>query len=226
MSVLNVGIFLVLFVVISTGLPIYLHYATHGVVTAIHGCMAFFLSLNTLICLWEIALGLYISHIQADYKKLKEKYGDKPFDSVTDFFVHPLPLSSAVSLRFWTKVWSTYSLYDPSYQNNESFGFFIDVGNGWSTILPSIVWLFAITYHDLVDPKVLGCIGIAKFWQEMYGTVIYALSYFFNKRYTGRTVGEVILFVGLTNGLWFAFPILGIYCSVMMIFTNSYNVFL
>ncbi len=98
------------------------------------------------------------------------------------FFNYPLSFSEAFSLRFWTKVWSTYALYDPSYQNNESFGFFIDVGNGWTTLVPTLVWLYAMTYNDLVPARALGCLGIAKFWQELYGTVIYALSFFFNNR--------------------------------------------
>ena len=39
--------------------------------------------------------------------------------------------------------------------------------------------------------------------------MVYFLSYVFNGRYRGKPVSEVLLFVGLSNGLWFCFPLLG-----------------
>jgi hypothetical protein len=37
---------------------------------------------------------------------------------------------------------------------------------------------------------------------------------------------EISLFVGFSNGLWFVFPLLGMYACVNMIQTDSYAVFL
>ena len=72
----------------------------------------------------------------------------------------------------------SYSLYDPSYCNKESFGFFADVGNGYTTLVPSFLYLFCmITKSPIVEPQIMGVIGILKFYQEFYGTVIYFLSY-------------------------------------------------
>lgn len=61
-------------------------------------------------------------------------------------------------------MWSTYSLYDPSYSNRESFGFFIDVGNGWTTLLPSALFMWGITYR-LLDARLLGLMGCLMFYQ-------------------------------------------------------------
>lgn len=91
--------------------------------------MSFFLPLNSLICAWEVALGLHINHIKADYEYLQKKFKKNPFSAVIEFFGMPLSLTQLLSLKFWSRVWSTYSLYDPSYQNQESFGFFVDVGS-------------------------------------------------------------------------------------------------
>ena len=140
----------------------------------------------------------------------------------------PLTLSDVFSFKFWSRIWATYSMYDPSYANKESFGFFIDVGNGWTTILPSIIWYICITHHsalfpDVFTPFVLGIMGILKFYQEFYGTCIYFLSFFLNQRHKGKTFFEVALFVGFSNGLWFFFPILGMYVSLQMIRSNSYD---
>ena len=214
--------FLILFVVITTALPIYFHNVEHDKYNIYHMLLSFFLPLNSLIALWEISLGLNIDYIKQIYTTvLRKKYaGNKRFNSVKDFFLMNLSLSNMFSLKFWSLVWSTYSLYDESYSNRESFGFFVDVGNGWTTLVPSLLYLYAMTY-DIMPAKVLGIIGIIKFYQELYGTCIYFLSFILNKRYVGKTAVEVALFVVLTNGLWFFFPLVGIYTSVQIILADS-----
>jgi hypothetical protein len=44
------------------------------------------------------------------------------------------------------------TVFDPSYANRESFGFFIDVGNGFSTIIPTVLFLVGMTV-DILSPK-------------------------------------------------------------------------
>jgi TRAP-type C4-dicarboxylate transport system permease large subunit len=126
-------------------------------------------------------------------------------------------------------MWSTYSLYDPSYQNHESFGFFIDFGNGLSTIPPSILMNFAMvlsnTSSAFLSPLFVGCVGLAMYWQVMYGTIIYVLSFVYNRRYEGKSLLEVFLFVGISNSLWLFFPIAGIYSCVCMLRDSNMNVF-
>jgi len=39
-------------------------------------------------------------------------------------------------------------------------------------------------------------------------------------------VGEVVGFVGFSNGLWFVFPLVGMLASYHLIDSNSYSVFL
>jgi hypothetical protein len=119
-----------------------------------------------------------------------------------------------------------YSLYDPSYSNKESFGFYIDVGNGWTTIIPSLLYLFCIiSKTPVLEARLMGLIGLLKFYQEFYGTVLYFSSYIFNKRYQGVSILTVLLFVGLSNGLWFFIPLAGMYTSYEMIQSNNYAVF-
>jgi len=225
----NVGIFLVLYVVISTAAAIYLHYEKHHVINWVQCALAFFLPLNSLICVWEIALGIYIDDIKKDFTRLAKTWRNKEFSACVDFFTTPVGLAEILSLRFWTRVWSTYALYDPSYASKESFGFFVDVSNGFSFLVPSLVFLWAMT-NDLsvggsaVDARTLGMIGLVKFYVEFHGTVVYFSSYFLNKRYKGFSTTEVALFVGLSNGLWFFLPLAGIYACCSMIQTNSFAV--
>jgi len=222
---MNVGSFLVLYVVLSTGIPIYYHSRLFGL-NAVHASLSFFLGLNSLICLWEIALGLNISHISSDFTALKAKYGQDRLGAVMAFFYTPLSLSSLFSFKFWSKVWSTYSMYDPSYSNRESYGFFVDVSNGWTTLVPSLMYLYAMTYTiQGISARTIGCIGLVKFYVEFHGTCVYFLSFFLNNRHRNKSTIEVALFVGLSNGLWFFFPLLGVYASYTMISTNSTAIF-
>jgi hypothetical protein len=122
-------------------------------------------------------------------------------------------------------MWSTYAIYDPSYQNPESFGFFIDVGNGWSTIPANLLWNIAMAYPAKFSPVLVGCVGMASYWQICYGTIIYFLSYIWNKRYVGKTMLENVGFVGVANSFWFIFPILGMYASVKMLGDGDLRVF-
>ena len=147
----------------------------------------------------------------------------------------PLTFEQLFDARIWSKMWSTYALYDPSYQNQESFGFFIDFGNGLSTIPPSVLMNLAmvmvgpkksgVLLPSMVSPLFVGCVGLAMYWQVMYGTIIYVLSFMFNRRYEGKSMLEVCLFVGVSNSLWFFFPILGIYYCVCILRDGTMDVF-
>lgn len=225
---MRVGIFLILYVVLGTGAFMAYHAATHhGGVNGYQAAMAFFLVLNFLICLWEIALGKYITHIHKEYLHFRDVEYKKPsehINAVVRLFTKPMSAAEMLSLKFWSTIWSTYALYDNCYANRESYGFFIDVGNGWTTLLPTVAWLVGMTNTFGVGARWFGIIGLVSFYQEWYGTVIYFFQYCFNGRYKGRAAWEVALFVGLSNGIWFGFPVLGMYLSVDMIFTDSFDI--
>ena len=77
----------------------------------------------------------------------------------------------------------------------------------------SLLWNVAICFPSLCNPLVIAAIGFCAYWQILYGTIIYALSYVFNRRYVGRPIAEVLAFVGFANSLWFGFPILALYAA-------------
>jgi hypothetical protein len=187
--------------------------------------MSFFIPLNILICLWEISLGLQITYINKETSRLNTIYTNTNgrYQAVIDFFTRGLSINDIFSSKYWCILWSIYSIYDSSYSNKESFGFFIDVGNGWTTIIPSLLFIIGLTY-DIFNPKILGIIGIIQFYQEFYGTIIYFLSFLFNERYKGKKINELLLFVGFTNGLWMIFPLIGMYISIIMIMDNNYDI--
>ena len=64
------------------------------------------------------------------------------------------------------------------------------------------------------------------FYQEFYGTCVYFLSFVLNKRYAKLTPLEVGIFVCITNGLWFVFPLLGMKASWDLVMTGDYSTFM
>ena len=196
-------------------------------------CLLFFNNLNIFIAISEICLGINIDHIQNDYHQLREQYiPGTEWKACYDYITTPLTINDIFRTPWVCRMWSTYSLYDPSYSNRESFGFFIDFGNGLSTILPSLLMNGAILWpqyimssHSSSAYLYVGCIGLAMYWQVLYGTLIYLLSYMYNKRYVGKSILEVCLFVGLTNGMWIIFPMLGMYACVCVLRDGGLDIF-
>ncbi len=141
------------------------------------------------------------------------------------YLTMPLTVRQLFDTKTWAKMWSTYALYDPSYQNHESFGFFIDFGNGLSTIPPSLLMNIATVKPDTVSPLWVGCIGLAMYWQVMYGAIVYVGTFLFNKRHEGKSLLEVSLFVGFSNSLWMVFPPIGMYACFCMLRDGDMSVF-
>lgn len=192
--------------------------------------LLFFNNLNILIALCEIVLGYHIRFIQKNYLQLKERYDGQGKRAIVPFLLTPLSVVDLFGGEKWAAMWSTYSLWDPSYQNNESFGFFIDVGNGWSTIPPCIIWNAAILFPQQVQDiwvhsnLFIGMIGCCSYWQVMYGTIIYFLSFIFNGRYRPFPMSEVLAFVGTANGIWFFFPIAALYAATLILMGQDLKV--
>lgn len=221
-SILNVGSAIALWLILTT----YSALSRLKLITPLTLSIIFFNNLNIFIAMCEICLGFNIAYIQKDYQKLKLKYKGNEWGACVAYITMPLTLRQLFDIKVWSRMWSTYALYDPSYQNHESFGFFIDFGNGLTTIPPMILVNVAIVWPHLVSPLWVGCIGLAMYWQVLYGAIVYVFTFVFNRRHEGKSLLEVCLFVGLSNSLWIVFPPLGMYACVCMLRDGNMNVFM
>ena len=166
MALLNVGTTIVAWLALTFTVCLHLRGSQVDQFNPLVLSLIFFNGLNILIALCEIALGRHIDLIKSDYEGLRKKYRGTEWDACVAFLTMPLTPAQVFDMRSWSKMWSTYALYDPSYQNSEAFGFFIDVGNGWSTIPTSLLALVALVRPDgtalegYASPLVVGCVGI------------------------------------------------------------------
>ncbi|MBW2190818.1 MAG: hypothetical protein JRG93_14750 [Deltaproteobacteria bacterium] len=209
----------------ATLFHVWLHQRVHGVYNPTQIGLAFFLVINVLVAWWEIALFVCQDQIHAEYEATKERYRGTEMTRIAEIFARPIPLLNVLSFSQWTTIWSGYSLFDPGYSDRRSFGYNIDVGNGFTTLIPALVFASGMTF-EWMPARVLGIIGIILFWQMFYGTAVYFFQFFNNDRHKGHSLRDLVVFVGITNLMWFVFPLWGLWASVELILDGSYRVFL
>ena len=223
-------IYCIIFVLISWIPFVYYHTMQYQVFSILHAIVTLFNAINSLICIWEIALYKYANFIHDTYhKKLKPKYGNK-LPSGFVLLDKSKTTSDVFTLQHWSQIWSTYSLLDPSYADTTTFGFWIDVGNGHFFLLPSYLLSIGITFDTTflstyIEPRNIALLGIICNYVMMHGTFLYFASYVYNKRYIGCSTSSRIV-VLIANSLWIIFPTITIYCCYYAIHTNTwYNIF-
>ncbi len=212
-------------VVAGTLFHTWLHQRVHGVYSVTQIGLAFFLVINVMIAWWEIALFVRQDQIRSEYEAIKEPYRGREMTRIAEVFARPIPLFRVLSFSQWAIIWSSYSLFDPGYSDRRSYGYNIDVGNGFTTLIPAALFAWGMTF-ELMPARVLGIIGVILFWQMFYGTAVYFFQFFNNGRHEGHSLRDLLLFVGITNLMWFIFPIWGLSTSVRLILDGSYSVFL
>jgi|TARA_B100001540_G_C15547247_1_gene524178 hypothetical protein len=204
---------------------VYYHREVHGVVNPTHCALTLFNAVNVLICLWEHALFLHRDRIRKHHAALKKRHGDRTLPSPLCLFERITP-RQALSYEYWSVIWSTYSLLDPSYANQTSFGFWIDTGNGVVTLAPTLLLSVGATW-DLANysplglsNRALGVLGVVINYQMLYGTVLYFGNYCLNAYYR-KTAGPHVATVVVANAIWIAFPAMWMRVCWEMVATDA-----
>lgn len=73
--------------------------------------------------------------------------------AVTIVVFRMMHLSDILSPSFWAQIWIDYARFDPAYADSRSAGYNIDVGNGHSTLAPTL-FLMASMVRPLLGAKV------------------------------------------------------------------------
>ena len=177
------------------GLP---HVQIHGL-NAVQLVLAVFSAINAWVCVCEISLLVHAGAIRREYPRLWTP-SSAPRCLPPIFLFQRASLSQIFSLRYWAAMWSTYSVLDPSYSDSTTFGFCVDVGNGVAGAVPTLLWAAGMTW-PLLPARVLGAMGVAMYWQEFYGTVLYFFQYVYNRRFDRSPRAHVLGIVVPANAL-------------------------
>ena len=202
------------------------HREIHGVVSVTHCALTLFNAVNLLICLWENALFIHRAKVRRVYLRFKKQVGDRNFPSPLCLFEN-ITLRQALSYEYWSVIWSTYSLLDPSYSDQKSFGFWIDSGNGVVTVAPTLLLSWFATWDALplglgtLSPRFIGALGMTFNWQMLYGTLLYFGNYVLSGYHRGTSATYVAV-VCVANGIWIAFPAWWIWVCWGIVESNSF----
>ena len=217
------GLFAALAVAALTLLGIGARYQVHGDLNLLYSLLGLFLSINLLICYWEICLFFRRDLVEtrtAFWREWGKRTGRTP---AVEFLRTKVPLVRLLSPTLWADVWAAYSQYDSSYADRRTFGFNVDIVNGFLTPVPTLIVYAAYTLHFL--PALwTGVVGVILFWQVMYGASVYLVSFFVAGRQTQISRRELFTWIVAPNFPWMAGGLLGVYVSIRLIADGDYRV--
>lgn len=217
------GLLAALVVAILALVGIGARYYARGDLNVVHFVLSLFFSINLLICYWEACLFFrrdYIERRTEYWRKRRRETGRTP---AGEFLAARVPLTWILSPTLWADAWATYAQYDSSYADRRTFGFNVDIGNGFVTPLPTLILYAAYTFNFL--PAVYaGILGVMVSWQWVYVTSLYCVSFFVAKRQTRISRLETFVFIIVINSYWVLCALLGLYVSIRLILDGNYSV--
>lgn len=218
-----VGMIAALVVVTLALLGIGTRYRVHGDLNVIHALLSLFFSINLLICYWEVCLFLRRDYVEERTEYWRGRWRETGRAPAREFLATTVPWTRLLSPTLWADAWATYAQYDGSYADRRTFGFNVDIGNGFVTPVPTLI-LYAAYTLDFVPAAVAGVIGVMLFWQWTYMTSLYCVSFFVAKRQSRISRRETYTYIFAINSLWVVFALLGLYVSIRLIVDGNFGV--
>lgn len=197
-------------------------YYVHGDFNAVHCLFSLFFSTNLLICYWEACLFVRRDYVEARFGYWRKWHKETGRTPALEFLSTRVPLPRVLSPTVWADVWATYSMIDPSYSDRGTFGFTADIGNGFVTPLPTLI-LYATYTLGFLPAVVAGTIGAMLFWQWVYVSSLYWVSFFVAQRQGHVTRRELYTYIFALNAVWVLVPAFGLYVSVRLILDGNYG---
>lgn len=198
-------------------------YCVRGDFDVIHAVLSLFFSTNLLICYWEACLFLRRDYIEARTEYWRERRGETGGTPAAEFLLTKVPLTKTLSPTVWADIWATYAQFDDSYADRRTYGFNVDIANGFATPAPTLILYAAYTF-DILPALVAGMIGVMLFWQLTYMTSVYLVSFFVANRQARISRGELYTYILAMNSPWILCPLLGLYVSIRLILDGDYGV--
>ncbi len=189
----------------------------------IHFLLVLFFSINLTICYWEICLFLKRDYIERRAEYWRERQRETGRKPAVEFLTGKVPLTKAFSPTVWGDVWAAYSEIDASYADRRSYGYNVDIANGFVTPVPMLVLYAAYTF-DFLPAVVAGIVGAMLFWQLTYATSVYWVSFFGANRQARIGRRDTFIYVWALNCPWVLFALLGLYTSIRLIVDGDYSV--
>lgn len=217
------GLFAALVIAILAVAGIGARYWARGDFDVLHAAFSLFFSVNLVICYWEICLFVRQDYIEKRAEYWRDRRRETGRSPVVEFLVARVPLARILSSTLWADVWATYAQYDGSYADRRTYGYNVDIANGFATPVPTLILYAAYTF-DLMPALVAGIIGAMLFWQLVYMTSVYWVSFFAANRHTRISRREKYIYIYAMSCPWLLCALLGLYVSIRLIVNGDYSV--
>ena len=217
------GLFTALVVAVLTFAGIGARYWARGDFDVVHALLVLFFSINLVICYWEVCLFLRRDYIELRNDHWRERQRETSRPAAVEFLTARVPFTRILSPTVWADVWATYSQYDGSYADRRTYGYNVDIANGFLTPVPTLILYAAYTF-DLMPALVAGVIGAMIFWQFTYATSVYWVSFFVAGRQARISRRDLYIYIWATNCPWVLFALLGLHVSIRLIVNGDYTV--
>ena len=198
-------------------------YRLYGHVNVSYFLLSLFLMINLLIAYWECCLYWRRDYIEQRALYWSERRAATGLAPAIEFLMSSVPLRRILSPTVWADIWAAYCQYDGAYADRRTYGFNVDVGNGFFTPVASLVLLGAMTF-EFLPAVVAGILGVALFWQWFYVSSLYVVAFFVAGRQRKISSAEVWIYVIGPSSVWVLFPVLGLYVAVRLILDGHYGV--
>lgn len=140
-----------------------------------------------------------------------------------EFLATKVPLRKVLSPTLWADAWATYCMYDDSYADWRTYGFSVDIANGFFTPLPSLI-LYAAFTTVFMPALFAGILGVILFWQWTYVSSVYWVSFFVSRRQELVSKADTYIYIWGATAVWVLFGLLGLYVSIRLIIEGDYTV--
>ncbi len=220
---ISAWLFTVLIIAVLTLAGIGARYWVLGNFGIVHALLILFFSINLVICYWEMCLFLRRDLIErrADYWRARQLETGRP--AAVEFLTTRVPLRRILSSMVWAEVWATYSQIDGSYADRRTYGFNVDIANGFLTPVPTLILYAAFTF-ELLPAVIVGIVGTMLFWQLTYATSVYWVSFFVANRQARLSAREMLIYIWALNSPWVLFALLGLWTSIRLTVDGDYGV--
>lgn len=198
-------------------------YLLQGDLNVFQGLLTLFFSISLVICYWEMCLFFRRDYIEERAEFWRRRWGDTGKTPAVEFLTTSVPLNRVLSPTVWSDVWATYSMFDSAYADRNTYGFNIDIANGFATPAPTLI-LYVIYAAGLLPAVAAGILGAMLFWQWVYASSLYLVSFFVGQKQTRITRREFYTYIFSLNAIWVLMPMLGLYVSVRLILDGDYRV--
>lgn len=220
---MRVGSAALLAIAVPAAAGIGVRYWVSGHLNAAFCLLSLFFSANLLICCWETSLFRHLDLVRQraeHWRRRREETGQSP---AVEFLTSRIPFTRVVSPSVAADAWAAYSVYDGSYTDPRTYGFNIDIANGFFTAAPTLVLYAAFTVPFLPAP-VAGILGIMLFWQWAYTSSVYLVSFYAAGRHKLISGADAAIYVWGANSVWTLSGLLGLYVSIRLIVDGDYTV--